>query len=742
MSIEYHGQRYYEAAELAGKPGMPIRQQEINTRWGKDKPRKTKKELGLNGKGWLYPESCLPKEAQAFLLERRTKEAAQALCLAPPAASVPAAPVAGGPLTSQQEVRDQSRQAIWAFIRRYPGSQGEAVAYLNEAYANGTLHQDLVFAIEHSNAKSNAERFGKLALDTVKKWPGIMKKRGSMADRKTREKVSYLEVPWLPYYLARYRTPAHPTHREAWRSMTGDLRAIGWAEKDIPGDGAVYRVVRRVPVTILEKGRATGAAWKAILPCIRRDWSGLKSNDVWVGDGHTFKAKVQHPDHGRPFAPEVTLVIDAPSRYVVGWTVSLSENCVAVAEALGRAMTLHGKPLIYYSDNGAGQTAKTIDAPVTGLLARLGVAHETGIPGNPQGRGIIERLWQTLTIPLARAFPTCQTKTMDRETLNNVTRKIQSDLKKGRVPNIVPSWMQFIDALDAAIEDYNANHPHRELGKRTPKAVYEANLDPLTAVPLSPEEIVGLFRPEVIRTPARGEVRLFNNRYFLRDLADLPAGTPVRAAFDIHDAGKVWVKDMAGRSIGVAVWDGNKVDGFAKPFIEQLKEERVEGMRKRAQDKIETAEAELGRTLTVIPETVLPPDLMLTKRKLEQRAYEIEAAEAVSTLPPSPVGGAVHSAMETRRGPLARPAAADGVSTVVSMASVQEDRDATDAWWKERHAHYEGGGRLMADEVYRMNSWARCVDFKVRRRRELNGEEPDWASYLIPVPAIDASTGG
>lgn len=73
MSIEYQGQRYYEAAELAGKPGLPALADDLNRRWGKDKPRKTKKELGLKGKGWMYPFGCLPKETQAALLAEMVK---------------------------------------------------------------------------------------------------------------------------------------------------------------------------------------------------------------------------------------------------------------------------------------------------------------------------------------------------------------------------------------------------------------------------------------------------------------------------------------------------------------------------------------------------------------------------------------------------------------------------------------------------------------------------------------------
>ena len=50
-----------------------------------------------------------------------------------------------------------------------------------------------------------------------------------------------------------------------------------------------------------QRGRMTGAAYKSLLPYIRRDWQALRPNDVWIGDGHSFKAKVQHPIHGQPF---------------------------------------------------------------------------------------------------------------------------------------------------------------------------------------------------------------------------------------------------------------------------------------------------------------------------------------------------------------------------------------------------------------------------------------------------------
>jgi hypothetical protein len=72
-------------------------------------------------------------------------------------------------------------------------------------------------------------------------------------------------------------------------------------------------------------------------PYVDRDVSMFQSNDIWVGDGHSFKAKVQHPIHGQPFIPEVTFILDWKSRKIVGWSVSLSESTIAVSDAFRHA---------------------------------------------------------------------------------------------------------------------------------------------------------------------------------------------------------------------------------------------------------------------------------------------------------------------------------------------------------------------------------------------------------------------
>ena len=85
---------------------------------------------------------------------------------------------------------------------------------------------------------------------------------------------------------------------------------------DLPSLDVVRKVWNRLPEIMRQRGRKTGPAYTKILPHEKRDWDVLEPNDVWIGDGHSFKAKVQHPVHGSPFKPEVTVVLDGCTRMV------------------------------------------------------------------------------------------------------------------------------------------------------------------------------------------------------------------------------------------------------------------------------------------------------------------------------------------------------------------------------------------------------------------------------------------
>ncbi|HCX7652738.1 TPA: transposase family protein, partial [Escherichia coli] len=329
------------------------------------------------------------------------------------------------------------------------------------------------------------------------------------------------QVWWLSDFFMFYRSWKRPTVEYAYREFSA-----WWHEKHandagmlaaLPSVHAVRRVLSSVPVIVKERFRSTGSAWRSLNPFVRRDWSTLPVNAVWVGDGHCMKMTAFNPLTGNIFRPEVTLVMDAGQRFVVGWSLSLSENVIAVADALRHGMSQHGIPLIYYSDNGGGEKNRVLDADITGILPRLGVEHHTGIPGNPQGRGVIERLNKEIPRDVALSFQTYCSKGADKETVMMQQRIMQSAIKathKGKeltkrqvkARDEVPTFEQLMAAIELEVRRYN-NRPHSSLprkedGEHYSPAAYRRKLIKEQNVEidfLSPEELHEMFRPEVTR---------------------------------------------------------------------------------------------------------------------------------------------------------------------------------------------------------------------------------------------------
>lgn len=465
--------------------------------------------------------------------------------------------------------------------------------------------------------------------------------------------VPWQQIPWLDDFFAFYRVWQRPSVAEAYRDFEKWWCEVyagnGGMLAAIPGIHTVRREMQKVPKIVRERYRTTGSAWRSLNPFKRRDWSQMPVNAVWVGDGHCMKMQTFNPLTGNVFQPEVTFVMDAGQRFIVGWSVSLSENTIAVADALRHAISQHGVPLIYYSDNGPGETGKMLDADVVGMLPRLGIEHFTGIPGNPQGRGIIERFNKNVPHEVARQFESYCHKGADEETVKLQQRIAASALKaayegKELTPRQVkalgkiPTWEQTVSAIEREVELYNnrdhSSLPRRENGRHYSPAAYRRHLireqgQDVMIDHLTPEELHEMFRPEEIRTTTRGEIRIFNNIYFSTELKFF-TGEKVRVNYDIHDANSIIVRRMDGTFICDAIWNGNKVDGFAKPVIQKLTEERVKGRIDRGMKRVEDARRELRPALAHQEDEALT-DLLARADKeavlISQRKAEIKSGQ-------------------------------------------------------------------------------------------------------------------
>ncbi|KZE34154.1 DNA-binding protein [Crenobacter luteus] len=619
---------HYSAAELAAMqlPGLPGTIQGLGIR-AKAEAWEARKRAGRGG-GFEYALASLPAAAQDAIRQRQAK-ALLAEAKGSQAVTTREQRVARREeqlnltlhtveqLTDAQRSVAEARCALVSEVLKVAMVLGKkkAAAHVADAARQRALPPLLQQLVDRANAKSNEARA--VSSRTLLRWCSLFESTSSPSERLRRlapqQRQPDMAMPWwLGEFLAAYRKPGKPPLSEAYRAFVKALPV----NETAPSEHAVRRLLKKLPPVMLYQGRHTGAALKAKLPFVRRDWSQLEPGDVLVGDGHGVKCTVINPETGKPQQLEVTLGLDGASRLAAGWSIALSENVIAVSDMLRHALTHYPPWLIYYSDNGAGETGKVLDAPLTGILPRVGIHHETGIPGNAQGRGLIERAWQTITIPLARKYPTFRGKDADRDTLRLVNRDISRALTAARhapegatvaIPH-VPSFAQFVADLEAAIQAYN-DTPHSSLPKRggvhmTPREYFEAYRRPDEAV-LSPLELNDLFRPTFTRVARRGEVQLWNNVYFSHDLMKVD-GQQVQVGVDIHDPAQVVIRTMAGRFVCLAEVDGNKRAAFPVSLKDHLLENRVKGQVKRAQNKIDLARETLTPALTLAAGEVLP----------------------------------------------------------------------------------------------------------------------------------------
>ncbi len=659
---------WFTLNELTGLQGLPKTVQGI-TQKAKRANWTRRRKSGVQGKIYEYHISSLPKDVQKVLRQRLTHQVLEDTQLPAVVEQKAAKNVTVRDelevmvkcpelalrevqaLTDKQKAIADARILLATEVhklREYAGmSRTAAVKHIIDGVRMGALPDRIIEAAGTANARQG-KRTG-VSWGSLQEWYSAwLMARGdanqllALLAPGHHKGTPWEQVWWLSDFFMFYRSWKRPTVEYAYREFSA-----WWHEKHandagmlaaLPSVHAVRRVLSSVPVIVKERFRSTGSAWRSLNPFVRRDWSTLPVNAVWVGDGHCMKLMAFSPATGNTFRPEVTLVMDAGQRFIVGWSLSLSENVVAVADALRHGMSQHGIPLIYYSDNGGGEKNRVLDADITGILPRLGVEHHTGIPGNPQGRGVIERANKGIPKDVALSFQTYCSKNADKETVMMQQRITQSAIKathKGKeltkrqvkAMGEVPTFEQLLAAIELEVKRYN-NRPHSSLprkedGEHYSPAAYRRKLikeQKAEIDMLSPEELHEMFRPESICTVRRGEVVLFRNIYFSTELA-AEHGNEVRVCYDIHDANSVIVRRMDGSYICDAIWNGNKVDAFPKAVIEQQQEKRARGRIARATQKIEEAKRELTPAITQKPDFNLGYGLERQEKKEKEELY-------------------------------------------------------------------------------------------------------------------------
>ncbi|EEI4553195.1 DDE-type integrase/transposase/recombinase, partial [Salmonella enterica] len=506
-------------------------------------------------------------------------------------------------LTEQQRLIADARCVLVREVdrlRNLSETRAGAIAFISAESRNGSLPERLQRAVDQANARKG-KRAG-VSVRSLQEWYSLYHSTSDATQRLVLlapgqpQKLKPDNCAWWAAFKSYYGVPTGESAKAAWRKFKDwwqeqyrDQPAVLAA---MPSYDAVLRMLKKEPLYRRMAGRVSGSAKRAYEVYSKRDWSMMPVNGVWISDGKSLDMKVLHPIYNRPFTPELTMVIDGRTRVVVGWSLSLAENRFAVAEAYRHGMENFGKPLFVYSDNGGGEKNKMLDDEEVGIFSRMHVDHMTGIPGNPQARGIIERLNGVIPINLARRFATYNGRNADPEFVRVMSKKMVSltnALRQGkeltteqkRTLGLIPDWNTLTQAVGEEIEKYNQSHEHSELPKvngqhMSPlayrRAVLETEGDDIEYV--TAQELRDMFLPEEIRTAARGWIQLGTNDYFAKELIEVDQ-EKVRVAFNPHDAQEVYIRRLDGTFVCTAVWNGNKRAPVPVARVEKAMQERA-----------------------------------------------------------------------------------------------------------------------------------------------------------------------
>ncbi len=644
----------YLVEDLCGLPGMTKTPKGIYDRIkaGTLKATPRKNADGSYSKFMVIARASLPPETQLHLQKLHL---ADSLPAGLPAAPVPAVVDAAQlpaltELTSHQIAVMDARVFFMRLIENRPATYSikKAQAEICAQVAAG----DQTYAAMATAANDRQGKARTLHPRTLMRWwserwlpsgkkPAALAPNDSDSRRVNREAVlvswvrdyrpgSLLapppEVPaWLPHLLDEYRRPSAPALADSVRKVMLPV------DMPRPSYEQAHRLLEKIPAIYREKGRKTGAEYRALLPFSRRDWSQEEPFACGQIDGHSLKAYVAHPTTGAHFHPEICGIICMRTKYLAGWSAGVAESWRTVSDTFRHACTAYdGKFGGVFSrieaDRGAGNMAIKNSDKLIGIFARGGctlVIPEKG--GNPQGHGGVERGNQSIWIRAAKSLITYTGKDMDRVTRKKVNTRLEQDLNKakkagglgaipaGKTSDLLMSWREFLTWLEEKAWEYNHTE-HSALPMITDQSGRRRHMTPAEAVqdyiargwePVRHNEefLAHLFMPhERIKKIDRGEFTLHGNRYFSWDL-NRYHGQPMIAAYDIHDAHTVWVLTPDQRLVCQAIWNGNRVAGRAESVREQEDRHREEGRAKLKETQLALIRAETPElTIELTPE--------------------------------------------------------------------------------------------------------------------------------------------
>jgi len=174
-----------------------------------------------------------------------------------------------------------------------------------------------------------------------------------------------------------------------------------------PSYGLVYAIVRQLAPALTTLAHHTKASTQRCDLLHRR--AANAPNAIWQADHCDLDILVLREGHA-PAKPWLTVILDDDSRAMAGYFLTFDapsalDTSLALRQAIWRKddprWHVCGIPQTCYTDCGSDFTSQHLEQ----VSADLKMALIHSIPGEPRGRGRIERFFQTVQDMLLRAFP-------------------------------------------------------------------------------------------------------------------------------------------------------------------------------------------------------------------------------------------------------------------------------------------------------------------------------------------------
>lgn len=345
------------------------------------------------------------------------------------------------------------------------------------------------------------------------------------------------------YIKAEFLTQSRPALKPIYRRAIKKFALEGIT---IPSYRTVKRRLENLPHAATVFLREGKKALADLYPSQQRDYSDLALHDQWCSDGRKADVVCRWPD-GYAGRPILMGWQEVRTRKVLGWAVRKTEDAdltrLSFHDAASKSRALPRRVLI---DNGRAYASKQItggqptrnrfkvnpDDPY-GILTVLQIDAIWATPYNGRAKPI-ESFWNVVAeaekcAEFAGAY--CG---------NRPDAKPEEFDPKNAIP-----IEQYIDLVCRTIEEKNAQ-PHRgdSMDGRSPDALY-AELMATTPVrhPTPWQLRQCLMVAEGVRLDREGCIRILGNRYWTRELADLPRRGTYTARYNPDDPSAVLVYD-------------------------------------------------------------------------------------------------------------------------------------------------------------------------------------------------------